>query len=129
MPERSGYERSAHLYDLFDAKPNVAFFGRYAREDGKWQSLALLGLDLVAATCFNQSRVRSPERALRAVKGRSEMKKVHGASLANTFIWGAAIIAAAIILRGTPQGGQVVVILGGAAGASMIIVSNALHQP
>jgi hypothetical protein len=56
------------------------------------------------------------------------MKKVHGASLANTFIWGAVIIAAAIILRGTPQGGQVVIILGGAAGASMIIVSNALDK-
>jgi SAM-dependent methyltransferase len=34
MSERSGYERSAHLYDLFDAKPNIAFFGRYAREAG-----------------------------------------------------------------------------------------------
>jgi hypothetical protein len=56
------------------------------------------------------------------------MKRVHGASLANTFIWGAAIIAAAIILRDVPQGGQVVIILGGAAGASMIIVSNALDK-
>jgi SAM-dependent methyltransferase len=35
MSECSGYERSAHLYDLFDAKPNVAFFGRYAREAGE----------------------------------------------------------------------------------------------
>ena len=26
----SGYEKSAHLYDLFDQKENVAFFGRYA---------------------------------------------------------------------------------------------------
>jgi SAM-dependent methyltransferase len=34
MSERSGYERSAHLYDLFDAKSNIAFFGRYAREAG-----------------------------------------------------------------------------------------------
>jgi SAM-dependent methyltransferase len=34
MSERSGYERSAHLYDLFDTKPNVAFFGRYAQEAG-----------------------------------------------------------------------------------------------
>ena len=34
MTEYSGYERSAHLYDLFDVKPNVAFFGRYAREAG-----------------------------------------------------------------------------------------------
>ena len=30
----SGYERSAHLYDLFDTKPNVAFFACYAREAG-----------------------------------------------------------------------------------------------
>jgi len=35
MPEQVGYERSAHLYDLFDAKPNVAFFGRYAQEAGE----------------------------------------------------------------------------------------------
>jgi SAM-dependent methyltransferase len=35
MSERSGYERSAHLYDLFDAKPNVAFFGGYAQEAGE----------------------------------------------------------------------------------------------
>jgi SAM-dependent methyltransferase len=35
MPGRSGYERSAHLYDLFDAKPNVAFFGRYAEKAGE----------------------------------------------------------------------------------------------
>lgn len=35
MPERSGYERSAHLYDLFDAKPNIDFFGRYAQAAGE----------------------------------------------------------------------------------------------
>ena len=35
MPEHSGYERSAHLYDLFDTKPNIAFFGRYAQEAGE----------------------------------------------------------------------------------------------
>lgn len=34
MSECSGYERSAHLYDLFDAKPNVAFFSRYAQKAG-----------------------------------------------------------------------------------------------
>jgi SAM-dependent methyltransferase len=34
MSEHSGYERSAHLYDLFDAKPNVAFFGHYAHKAG-----------------------------------------------------------------------------------------------
>lgn len=35
MSEHSGYERSAHLYDLFDAKPNVAFFGYYAQGAGE----------------------------------------------------------------------------------------------
>ena len=35
MSERSGYERSAHLYDLFDAKPNVAFFGHYGQVAGE----------------------------------------------------------------------------------------------
>ena len=35
MPEHNGYERSAHLYDLFDAKPNIAFFGRYCQEAGE----------------------------------------------------------------------------------------------
>jgi 2-polyprenyl-3-methyl-5-hydroxy-6-metoxy-1,4-benzoquinol methylase len=35
MPEHSGYERSAHLYDLFDAKPNIAFFSRYCQEAGE----------------------------------------------------------------------------------------------
>ncbi len=27
---RQGYENSAHLYDLFDSKPNITFFGQYA---------------------------------------------------------------------------------------------------
>jgi SAM-dependent methyltransferase len=35
MSGRSGYERSAHLYDLFDAKPNVAFFGHYVHRAGE----------------------------------------------------------------------------------------------
>jgi hypothetical protein len=56
------------------------------------------------------------------------MKKIHGASLANALLWAAAIFAAAILLRGTPQGGEVVVILGGAAGASVIIVGDALRK-
>jgi len=56
------------------------------------------------------------------------MKKVHGASLANALIWGAAIIGVAIVLRGTPEGGQVVVLLGGAAGASVSIVAAALRK-
>ncbi len=56
------------------------------------------------------------------------MKRVHGASMANALIWAAAIIGAAIMLRGTPQAGQVVVILGGAAGASVMIVGDALRK-
>ena len=35
MPERAGYERSAHLYDLFDTKPNIDFFYHYAAEAGE----------------------------------------------------------------------------------------------
>jgi SAM-dependent methyltransferase len=35
MSERTGYERSAHLYDLFDSKPNVTFFGHYAEKAGE----------------------------------------------------------------------------------------------
>ncbi|MBD3334968.1 MAG: methyltransferase domain-containing protein [Candidatus Eisenbacteria bacterium] len=30
--ETWGYERSAHLYDLFDEKPNIPFFRRHARQ-------------------------------------------------------------------------------------------------
>lgn len=30
-----GYEKSAHLYDLFDRKENVDFFLRYANEAGE----------------------------------------------------------------------------------------------
>jgi hypothetical protein len=56
------------------------------------------------------------------------VKRVHGASMANALIWAAAIIGAAIMLRGTPQAGQVVVILGGAAGASVVIVGDALRK-
>jgi hypothetical protein len=32
MPEVSGSGRPAHLCDPFDAKPTIAFFGRYARK-------------------------------------------------------------------------------------------------
>jgi SAM-dependent methyltransferase len=31
----SGYKRAAHLYDLFDQKPNIDFFYRYARQSGE----------------------------------------------------------------------------------------------
>lgn len=56
------------------------------------------------------------------------MKNVHPVSIGNAFIWAAAILAAAILTRGTDMGGMLVVILGGAAGASVIIVSRALGQ-
>jgi SAM-dependent methyltransferase len=35
MPEHAGYEKSAHLYDLFDRKENVEFFSRYASQAGE----------------------------------------------------------------------------------------------
>jgi SAM-dependent methyltransferase len=35
MPDRTGYEKSAHLYDLFDRKENVEFFSRYALQAGE----------------------------------------------------------------------------------------------
>ena len=35
MTHRSGYEQAAHLYDLFDRKPNVEFFARYALATGE----------------------------------------------------------------------------------------------
>jgi hypothetical protein len=43
-------------------------------------------------------------------------------------IWGAAIIAAAVVLRGTEHAGIVLIILAGAAGASVVIVGNALRR-
>jgi hypothetical protein len=43
-------------------------------------------------------------------------------------IWGAAIIASAILLRGEGHVNMIVVILAGVAGAGIIIVSNALIQ-
>ena len=35
MSERTGYEKSAHLYDLFDRKENVEFFHHYAAKAGE----------------------------------------------------------------------------------------------
>jgi SAM-dependent methyltransferase len=35
VSERTGYEKSAHLYDLFDRKENVEFFHHYAAEAGE----------------------------------------------------------------------------------------------
>ena len=56
------------------------------------------------------------------------MKTLERASLVDALIWAAAILAAAIILRGTPQAGQVVVVLGGAAGASITLLESALRK-
>jgi hypothetical protein len=56
------------------------------------------------------------------------MKGLQRASIADALIWAAAILAAAIILRGTPQAGLVVVVLGGAAGASITILGSALRK-
>jgi len=55
------------------------------------------------------------------------VKKIHPASIGNALIWAAAIIATAVILRGSEQAGIMVVILGGAAGASVLVVSSALR--
>jgi SAM-dependent methyltransferase len=35
MAQNVGYEKSAHLYDLFDTKPNIGFFGRYVETAGE----------------------------------------------------------------------------------------------
>lgn len=56
------------------------------------------------------------------------MKGINPISLGNALIWGAAIIAVAVLLRGTEQAGMVVVILGGAAGASVVLVAGALRR-
>jgi hypothetical protein len=60
--------------------------------------------------------------------GDDPMKKIHSVSLGNAVIWGAVILAAAVLLRGTEYAGMMIVILGGAAGASISIVSNALRK-
>ena len=35
MNDQSGYEESAHLYDLFDTKRNIEFFAHYAAQCGE----------------------------------------------------------------------------------------------
>jgi hypothetical protein len=56
------------------------------------------------------------------------MEKIHSVSIGNALIWGAVIIAAAVLLQGTEQAGMMIVILGGAAGVSISIVSSALRK-
>ena len=38
-----GYEKAAHLYELFDTKENIEFFLRYGSEAGEGKSPPLLG--------------------------------------------------------------------------------------
>ena len=35
MSYREGYEKAAHLYDLFDKKENIEFFYQYAKDAGE----------------------------------------------------------------------------------------------
>ena len=56
------------------------------------------------------------------------MRRMHPVSLGNALIWAAAIIAVAVLVRGTDHAGMVVVILGGAGGASILLVSGALRK-
>lgn len=56
------------------------------------------------------------------------MRSVKAVSLTNALIWGAAILALAVVLRGTEQAGSVVLILAGAVGASVVLVGTALRK-
>jgi hypothetical protein len=60
--------------------------------------------------------------------GGAEVRRINPVSLGNALIWAAAIIATALLVRGTENAGMVVVILGGAAGASVLLVSGALRK-
>ena len=56
------------------------------------------------------------------------MKKNRYVSIGNALIWAAAILAAAIVLRGTEHAGVIVTILGGAAGGSIILVDKVVQN-
>jgi hypothetical protein len=56
------------------------------------------------------------------------MKTSHSASAGNALLWITAIIAAAVLLRGTEQVTIMIVILVVAGGVSIALVSNALRQ-
>lgn len=56
------------------------------------------------------------------------VKKFDNASIANAVIWAAAILASAVILRGTQYAIPMIVILGGAAGVSVLLVEGALRK-
>jgi hypothetical protein len=69
---------------------------------------------------------RSPSGTIMQ-KGRM-MKKLNRVSVGNALIWAAAILASAVILRGTQYVTMMIVILGGAAGVSVIMVEGALRK-
>lgn len=56
------------------------------------------------------------------------MKKLDNASIANALLWAAAILASAVILRGTQYATPMIAILGGAAGVSILLVEGALRK-
>jgi hypothetical protein len=56
------------------------------------------------------------------------VKKNHYISIGNAFIWAAAILATALLARGSEHSGMIVIILSGAAGASIIFVAGALRK-
>jgi hypothetical protein len=56
------------------------------------------------------------------------MKNNYIVSIGNTFIWAAAILATALLVRGSKHSGMIVIILSGAAGASIIFVAGALRK-
>jgi len=56
------------------------------------------------------------------------VKKNRYVSIGNALIWAAAILAAAIVLRGTEHAGLIVTILGGAAGGSIILVDKVVRN-
>jgi hypothetical protein len=56
------------------------------------------------------------------------VKKNHYVSIGNAFIWAAAILATALMSRGSEHSGMIVIVLSGAAGASIIFVTSALRK-
>jgi hypothetical protein len=52
-------------------------------------------------------------------KGGEKMKGINKCSMLNTILWACAILAAAVLLRGTQEGSLMIVILGGAAAVSI----------
>lgn len=59
----------------------------------------------------------------------SMSSKISGAALGNALIWAAALLATAVLLRGSEQAGVVIVVLGGAAAGSVLLVGRELAGP